>query len=77
MRCTLQTRQIAERKTQSLATPWGPVTVKAAYLPNGKIRYKPEFADCQRIAVANHLAIMEVYAQINSLLENIYPTVSD
>lgn len=67
VRYRMQKRYIASRSESSLDTPWGPVRIKIAYLPLGGTRVKPEYEDCQAIAVQHKLSLLEVYSVINAL----------
>lgn len=68
VRHRLQARTILPRHYESIQTPWGPVRIKVAHLPEGELRAKPEFEDCRAIATAHNLPLPQVYAAINQLL---------
>jgi pyridinium-3,5-bisthiocarboxylic acid mononucleotide nickel chelatase len=67
VRYRLQNRYALLRSESTLETPWGPVRIKQAHLPNGSVRIKPEFEDCQRIARQHSLALLDVYAAVTQL----------
>ncbi len=56
----LVTRWCLPREIRTVETPWGPVRVKVARLPDGQIRAKPEFADCERLAREHGLPVWRV-----------------
>lgn len=61
VRCSYQSRLIAERLIKTIESPWGAITFKSVLLPDGSSRYKPEYEDCKRIARENKLPIMQIY----------------
>lgn len=67
VRYRLQNRYVASRSEGHVDTPWGPVRVKLAHLPLGGIRTKPEFEDCQAIALQHNLPLLEVYSVVNAI----------
>lgn len=52
------------RKMDTLATKYGSVAIKTSYLGGLKIKAKPEYEDCKRIAKENNLTLNEVYREI-------------
>ncbi|MGE5458839.1 MAG: nickel pincer cofactor biosynthesis protein LarC [Methanobacterium sp.] len=68
VRCRLQERLVLPRSMEVLETPWGPVRIKQAQLNEGEIRKKPEYEDCQAIAVKQGIPLLDVYAAIQRLL---------
>lgn len=68
VRHRLQARTVLPRHYESIETPWGPVRIKVAHLPEGELRAKPEYEDCRAIAAAHHLPLPQVYAAVNQLL---------
>jgi pyridinium-3,5-bisthiocarboxylic acid mononucleotide nickel chelatase len=54
-------RQVLRRQPHSVATPWGPVEGKIAWLRNGLPRFSPEFESCRRVAAAHQTPLQEVY----------------
>ncbi|MDD3364825.1 MAG: nickel pincer cofactor biosynthesis protein LarC [Syntrophomonas sp.] len=71
VRYRLQKRYIASRSERPVDTPWGPVRVKFAHLPRGGMRAKPEFEDCQAIALRQNLPLLEVYSVINAIVSRL------
>ena len=53
-------RQIAERRSISVETPWGTVRCKCKLLGDRLVSIKPEHEDCAEIARSQDLPIMEV-----------------
>ncbi len=68
VRYRLQNRYAASRTESTVDTPWGPVRVKLARLPSGGMRAKPEFDDCQAIALRHNLPLLEVYSVVNAIV---------
>lgn len=50
-------------------TPYGSVTVKNAYYQGEKVKYKPEYEDCKKIASENNIPISRVYEEVYKLIE--------
>lgn len=49
------------RTIEQVETPWGPVRVKIAYLPNGQRKAAPEYEDCQALAAQHGVPLRTVY----------------
>lgn len=75
VRYTTQNRLVVQRREDQIETPWGPVRIKVALLPNGSRRIKAEYEDCQAIAVRHGLTLHEVYQKISSLIGQLLPTI--
>ena len=56
----LATRSKLAREAVKVETPWGTVAGKAARLPNGQIRFSPEYDACRVIARENNVPLTEV-----------------
>jgi uncharacterized protein (TIGR00299 family) protein len=54
-------RRVLARQTHRVATSWGPVEGKVAWLPGGVARFSPEFEACRRIAVEQGMSLQAVY----------------
>ena len=54
------TRTVLARESHEVATPWGLVAGKVAYLPNGSPRFTPEYEACHRISVDEHVPLADV-----------------
>jgi pyridinium-3,5-bisthiocarboxylic acid mononucleotide nickel chelatase len=55
-------RRCLERSSETVATPYGPVRVKVARLPDGSTKRAPEYEDCKQAAQARHIPLRVVYA---------------
>jgi uncharacterized protein (TIGR00299 family) protein len=64
-RATLMRTALA-REPYEVSTPWGPVTGKVAYLPNGARRFAPEYKTCLQIALREDIALAVVVAAAKS-----------
>lgn len=71
IRCRQQTRYVLPRHDENVATPWGPVRVKVAQVPPNEIRIKPEFDDCQAIAIRERIPLLKVYSAINAIIASL------
>ncbi len=56
------------REERVVATPWGPVRAKVAFLDGAPFRARPESDDCLRIAREHGLPYLEVYESVLRLL---------
>jgi len=63
VRRMLLERSKLRRATQTVATPWGEVRVKIAFLGDEMVRFEPEYEDCRRIAEAEGLSLRDVYTK--------------
>jgi len=59
------------RSTERVMTRWGEVRVKVAFLGEERIRCKPEFEDCRRIAESEGLPLERVYDEVRAHFENL------
>jgi uncharacterized protein (TIGR00299 family) protein len=57
-------RHSLKREIQEVKTPWGAVSIKIAHLPNGEIKFAPEYEDCRKLAQQYDIALREVYNTI-------------
>ena len=48
------------RERVTVHTPYGPVAVKRAFLPDGTVRDKPEYEDCAKLARMNGTPLQAV-----------------
>lgn len=55
-------RTVLAREPHTVATPWGAVAGKVAYLPNGKQRFSPEYDACHKISIEQGVALADVLA---------------
>ena len=54
-------RRCLERTSEVVDTPYGPIRVKVARLPDGTSKHAPEFEDCKRAALAHGVPLRKVY----------------
>lgn len=54
-------RSILKRDFSTISTKFGDVTIKNGYLKGKKIKSKPEYEDCRRLARANGVSVKEIY----------------
>lgn len=59
-------RSVLRRDFSTLSTKFGDITVKNGYLRGKKIKAKPEYEDCRRLARANGISTKEVYDLLQS-----------
>lgn len=55
-------RHALVRTTTVVETPYGPVHIKIATLPNGETKSAPEYEDCRTLAIQHGVPIRVVYA---------------
>ncbi len=53
-------RTVLERESCEVTTPWGAITGKIAYLPNGVVRFTPEYEACHRVSTEHGLPLADV-----------------
>ncbi len=51
-----------------ISTQYGNVTVKNAYYQGEKVKYKPEYEDCKRIANEKNIPISRVYQEVYKII---------
>jgi uncharacterized protein (DUF111 family) len=54
-------RYCLERTSETIETPYGPIRVKIAHLPDGSTKRAPEYEDCKRAAEGHHVPLRVVY----------------
>ncbi len=59
-------RTVLARETREVSTHWGKVAGKVAYLPDGSVRFMPEYEACHNIAIVNRVALAAVIAAARS-----------
>ncbi|MBP2649478.1 MAG: hypothetical protein H6Q74_303 [Firmicutes bacterium] len=57
------------REFVKISTPYGNVTVKNAYYQGEKVKYKPEYEDCKKIANEKNIPISRVYQEVYKIIE--------
>ena len=55
------TRHHLARSTRTVSTLYGEVRIKVAVLPDGTLRAKPEFEDCQRVSADHGVSVQQVH----------------
>jgi uncharacterized protein (DUF111 family) len=60
-RTTVQ-RTVLARETHEVETPLGRINGKIAYLPDGSVRFAPEFDDASRLAKEQGISLAEAVA---------------
>ncbi len=61
-------KMMLQRKSYTLNTVYGEVTIKSGYYKGKMIKSKPEYNDCKRIAQKKNISIQEVYREIESAM---------
>jgi uncharacterized protein (DUF111 family) len=52
------------RKNVKVKTKYGEITVKSGYLYGRRIKSKPEYEDCKRLAKENDVSMQDIYESI-------------
>jgi len=60
VRWRLMEREVAERSTDRVDTPWGPVRRKLKRLAGQVISVKPEYEDCARLAREHGVPLQDI-----------------
>ncbi|WP_069650831.1 nickel pincer cofactor biosynthesis protein LarC [Caloranaerobacter ferrireducens] len=60
-----------ERDFSKISTIYGEVTVKNSYYKGEKIKSKPEYEDCRRLAEENNVPIGEIYREVYKRIEGV------
>ena len=55
-------RSVLARESRAVATPWGDVAGKIAYLPDGKARFTPEYEACREVSLVHGVPLATVLA---------------
>ncbi|MBN1588856.1 MAG: nickel pincer cofactor biosynthesis protein LarC [Pirellulales bacterium] len=61
LRRRLVQRHILRREAREVTTPWGTVEGKVRWLPDGQVRFSPEYESCRQLADRQGVALREVY----------------
>jgi len=61
IRRTAASRRKLARKAHQVSTPWGSIDGVLATLPDGNVRFSPEYESCRAAAAKNNVALREVY----------------
>ncbi len=62
-------KMLLERETYLLKTKYGEVTIKTAIYRGEKLKSKPEYEECVRIAREQGIPVQKVYQEINRLIQ--------
>ncbi|MGC7872151.1 nickel pincer cofactor biosynthesis protein LarC [Desulfosporosinus sp. SYSU MS00001] len=58
------------RDFEKVCTQYGNVTIKNAYYQGERVKYKPEYEDCRRIAIEKNIPIAKVYREVSKKMED-------
>lgn len=58
-------RTILHRETCDITTPWGPLQVKRATLPDGTEKIAPEFESVKRLAAERKVSVREIFDHLS------------
>jgi len=58
-------RNVLKRETGTIETRYGTIRVKSSYFMGKKVRIKPEYEDCKRLALEKNVGISEIYNEVN------------
>ena len=62
---------VLKREFQKIMTKYGPVTLKTAIYKGKKLKSKPEYEECIRLAKENNIPVHLIYQEINKLIANL------
>ncbi len=60
-------RIVLEREIKEVKTRFGKIGIKGSKLPDGTVKFTPEYEDCRRIARKNKVPLLEVIKKVNRL----------
>ena len=58
------------RDFEKVSTQYGNVTIKNAYYQGEKVKYKPEYEDCRKIAIEKNIPITRVYREVSKMMDD-------
>lgn len=61
-------KTMLKREFSKISTKYGEITVKTSLFNGEKVKCKPEYDDCKRLAKENSIAISEIYSEVNRVL---------
>ena len=61
-------KSMLEREFSTIKTSFGEVRVKTSLLNGEKLKAKPEYDDCKRLAKENNVPIALIYEEVNKQL---------
>ena len=62
-------KTLLKRESYQLKTKYGEVTIKTAIYKGKKLKSKPEYEECIKIAREHGIPVQTIYQEINSLLK--------
>jgi uncharacterized protein (TIGR00299 family) protein len=62
---------VLKREFQKIMTKYGPVTLKTAIYKGKKLKSKPEYEECIRLAKENNIPVHLIYQEINKLIASL------
>jgi uncharacterized protein (TIGR00299 family) protein len=62
VRRTQVVRTVLAREPHEVVTPWGPIAGKIAHLPDGSLRFAPEYEACHRVSIEHRVPLADVLA---------------
>ena len=62
---------VLKREFQKIITKYGPVTIKTAIYKGKKLKSKPEYEECIRLAKENNIPVHLIYQEINKLIASL------
>jgi uncharacterized protein (DUF111 family) len=66
-------KTMLKREFSTLQTPYGEVRIKTAFYKGQKLKSKPEYEDCARLAKEHHIPIHQIYQEVTGLLNQEKP----
>jgi uncharacterized protein (TIGR00299 family) protein len=60
-----------DRRLLTISTVYGEIRIKRAYDGEELVKYKAEYEDCRKAAIANHVPIAKVYREVDKIMETI------
>jgi hypothetical protein len=59
-------RTVLAREPHEVVTPWGPIAGKISHLPDGSLRFAPEYEACHRVSAEHGMPLAQVVAAARS-----------
>ncbi len=63
-------KRVMERKTNTISTKYGDISVKFAYDQGEIIKYKAEYEDCKKAAIEHNKSLQQIYSELEFILIN-------
>lgn len=61
-------KNMLQRNFYKLSTKYGDITIKEAYFLGNKIKAKPEYSECKKIACEKNIPIKDIYDELHKLI---------